>query len=101
MATFEHNGNSYTLRCDVLAISRCESATDYRLEQMGTGGVVEVATWVYFFAQRGEQADGRPFDLTLDDFLGHIEMSDVERLSEAVAELLDTGGGKKKAGESP
>lgn len=101
MATLQHNGKSYTLRCDVLAISRCEAGTDYRLEKMGAGGVVEVATWVYYFAQRGEQEAGRDFNLFLEDFLGAITMADVEPLSAAVAELLDTGGGKKKAGESP
>lgn len=101
MAKFEHNGTAYELRCDVLAISETEAATDYRLEKMGSGGVVEVATWVYFFAKRGEEHAGRVWDFDLVQWLGAIEMSDIEPLSAAVADLLDLGGDKKKKPESP
>jgi len=58
--------------------------------------VVEIGTLVYFMAQSGAKHAGIPFDYDVDDFLGLIEISDLEPLAEAVGLLMTGGDGKKK-----
>jgi len=51
---------------------------------------------VYFMAQSGAKSADVPFKWTLDDFLGLIDLSDLEALGEAVAGMLGAGSEKKR-----
>ena len=47
-------------------------------------------------AQSGAKHAGIPFKYECDDFLGLIEVKDLDALAEAVGALLGGGDGKKK-----
>jgi hypothetical protein len=89
------SGKEFTLRCDMraLAAAKREAGIDIgKLED----DVIEIGTLVYYMAQSGAKHAGIPFDYECDDFLGLIEISDLEPLADAVGTLMGGGDGKKK-----
>jgi hypothetical protein len=90
------SGKEFTLRCDMRALANAKKEAGIELGNL-SDDVVEIGTLVYFMAQSGAKTADVPFKWTLDDFLGLIDLSDLESLGEAVAGMLDTGTAKKKA----
>ena len=88
------SGKEFTLRCDMRALAAAKREAGIDIGKL-SDDVVEIGTLVYFMAQSGAKHAGIPFDFDVDDFLGLIEISDLESLAEAVG-LLMTGGDTKK-----
>ena len=77
-----------------LANAKRESGIDIgNLEE----DAVQIGTLVYYMAQSGAKFAGVPFDYDLDDFLGLIDMADMEAMTNALVSLLGGGNGQKKA----
>ena len=89
------SGKEFTLRCDMRALANAKKEAGIELGNL-SDDVVEIGTLVYFMAQSGAKAADVPFKWTLDDFLGLIDLSDLEALGEAVAGMLNTGTEKKR-----
>jgi len=90
------SGKEFTLRCDMRALANAkrESGIDIgNLEE----DEVQIGTLVYYMAQSGAKFAGVPFDYDLDDFLGLIDMADMEAMTNALVSLLGGGNGQKKA----
>ena len=89
------SGKEFTLRCDMraLAVAKREAGID-----IGTLGddVVEIGSLVYFMARSGAKHADVPFKYELDDFLGLIEVNDLETLAESVSAIMGGGDDKKK-----
>lgn len=88
------SGKEFTLRCDMRALAAAKREAGIDIGKL-SDDVVEIGTLVYFMARSGAKHAGIPFDFDVDDFLGLIEISDLESLAEAVG-LLMTGGDTKK-----
>ena len=58
---------------------------------------IQIGTLVYYLAQSGAKFAGVPFDYDLDDFLGLIDMADMDAMTTALVALLGGGGNQKKA----
>ena len=89
------SGKEFTLRCDMRALANAKKEAGIELGNL-SDDVVEIGTLVYFMAQSGAKSADVPFKWTLDDFLGLIDISDLEALGEAVAGMLNTGTEKKR-----
>jgi hypothetical protein len=90
------SGKEFTLRCDMRALANAkrESGIDIgNLEE----DAVQIGTLVYYMAQSGAKFAGVPFDYDLDDFLGLIDMADMEAMGDALATIMGGGKGQKKA----
>ncbi len=88
------SGKEFTLRCDMRALAAAKREAGIDIGKL-QDDVIEIGTLVYYMAQSGAKHAGIPFDYDVDDFLGLIEISDLESLAEAVG-LLMTGGDTKK-----
>jgi len=89
------SGKEFTLRCDMRALAAAKREAGIDIGKL-QDDVVEIGTLVYYMAQSGAKNAGIPFDYECDDFLGLIEISDLEPLSEALSTLMGGGDGKKK-----
>ena len=56
----------------------------------------QVGSFVYFMAQSGAKHAGVEFKYELDDFLGLIEVQDLETLGASITKLMGGGAEKKK-----
>ena len=89
------SGKEFTLRCDMRALANAKREAGIDISKLNDD-VVEIGTLVYFMAQSGAKHADVPFKYELDDFLGLIEVRDLETLTEAMNELFGGGEGKKK-----
>jgi len=88
------SGKEFTLRCDMRALAAAKREAGIELSKL-SDDVVEIGTLVYYMAKSGAKSADVPFKWSVDDFLGLIELSDLEALGAAVAGMLNTGTEKK------
>jgi len=88
------SGKEFTLRCDMRALANAKREAGIELSKL-SDDVVEIGTLVYYMAKSGAKSADVPFKWSVDDFLGLIELSDLEALGAAVAGMLNTGTEKK------
>ena len=88
------SGKEFTLRCDMRALAAAKREAGIELSKL-SDDVVEIGTLVYYMAKSGAKSADVPFKWSVDDFLGLIELGDLEALGEAVAGMLNTGTEKK------
>jgi len=89
------SGKEFTLRCDMRALANAKREAGIDIGKLGDD-VLEVGTLVYFMAQSGAKHADIPFKYELDDFLGLIELSDLESIGMAVGGMLGADDVKKK-----
>lgn len=87
----------FTLRCDMRALANAKREADLDINDLGSD-VVQIGTLVYYMAQSGAKHADVPFKWSLDDFLGLIDISDLESLGEAVTAMMGGGEEKKRGG---
>jgi hypothetical protein len=90
------SGKEFTLRCDMRALANAKREQGIEIGKLSDGDVIEIGTLVYYMAQSGAKYADVPFKYSLDDFLGLIDLQDLETLAEAVGAMLG-GGSQKKA----
>ena len=88
------SGKEFTLRCDMRALANAKREAGIELSKL-SDDVVEIGTLVYYMAKSGAKSADVPFKWSVDDFLGLIELGDLEALGAAVAGMLPTGTEKK------
>lgn len=91
------SGKEFTLRCDMRALANAKREAGIEIGKL-TDDVVEIGTLVFYMAQSGAKHADVPFKWEVDDFLGLIEVQDLEALAEAVGALLGGEGEKKRGG---
>jgi len=91
----ELNGKEFRLRCDMRALANAKRESNIDIGNLGDD-VVEVGTFVYYMAQSGARHAGVEFKYELDDFLGLIEIQDLEKLGTAITSLMGGGAEKKR-----
>lgn len=89
------SGKEFTLRCDMRALANAKREAGIDIGKLGED-VIEIGTLVYYMAQSGAKHADIPFKYELDDFLGLIEVPDLETIGTAVGTMLGTDDGKKK-----
>jgi len=90
------SGKEFSLRCDMRALANAKREAGIEIGKL-SDDVVEIGTLVYYMAQSGAKYADVPFKYELDDFLGLIDLQDLEPLGEAVTAMLGGGGSQKKA----
>ena len=65
-----------------------------KVADVDSNDVTLIPELVYYFVQEGCKSQGMAFEMDVDDFFGMIEISDLQKLSEAVAKVM--GGTQKK-----
>ena len=91
------SGKEFTVRCDMRALANAKREAGIEIGKL-TDDVVEIGTLVFYMAQSGAKHADVPFKWEVDDFLGLIEVQDLEALAEAVGALLGGEGEKKRQG---
>ena len=94
----ELNSKRFTLRADLAALMEFEQETGLKFSEIGEGSSIwEVGTLIFYFAKRGAQDTNAPFKYSQAEFLGLIELNQVEFLVTVVGSLL--GGKSENTGE--
>jgi len=94
-------GKVYVFRADMLALREASKAgieiSDLSPDKEGAmkAGPAEIAELCFYFAKAGARHEGRKFDTTLDQWLSSLQVSDIERLAEALGDVLGVEGEKK------
>lgn len=88
------SGKEFQLRADFLAFKSAKQEAGIELHKL-SDDPVDACTLVYFMARSGAKAAEVPFKYKLDDFLGLINMQDVDDLSKALTQLLGGSAEKK------
>ncbi len=91
----ELSGKEFRLRCDMRALANAKREANIDISNLGDD-VVEVGSFVYFMAQSGAKHAGVEFKYELDDFLGLIEVQDLETLGASITKLMGGGAEKKR-----
>ena len=94
MIEIKLSGKTYPLRATMRAWKRFEEATGQKVAVIDDKDVTMIPQLIYYFVQEGCKANDMNFKMTVDDFLGIIEIGDLPTLAEAVQSLM--GGDKKK-----
>lgn len=90
------SGKEFTLRCDMRALANAKKESGIDISELKEDAV-QIGTLVYYMAQSGAKFSGVPFDYDLDDFLGLIDMADMEAMTTALVALLGGTDSQKKA----
>ncbi len=90
------SGKEFTLRCDMRALAHAKRDSGIDIGNLEEDAV-QIGTLVYYMAQSGAKFAGVPFTYDLDDFLGLIDMGDMEAMGEALATLMGGARSEKKA----
>lgn len=91
------SGKEFTLRCDMRALANAKREAGIEIGKL-SDDVVEIGTLVYYMAQSGAKHADVPFKYAIDDFLGLIDISDLNDLADAVSGMLGVGTEKKRGG---
>lgn len=91
----ELSGKEFRLRCDMRALANAKREANIDISNLGDD-VVEVGSFVYFMAQSGAKHAGVEFKYELEDFLGLIEIKDLETLGASITKLMGGGAEKKR-----
>lgn len=91
----ELSGKEFRLRCDMRALANAKREGNIDISNLGDD-VVEVGSFVYFMAQSGAKHAGVEFKYELDDFLGLIQVQDLEILGASITKLMGGGAEKKR-----
>ena len=89
------SGKEFTLRCDMRALAAAQR-DGVNVHELGDD-FVQVGTLVYHMAQSGAKHADVPFKHKLDDFLGLIDVQDLEPMMLAVTEVMTVKGAEKKS----
>jgi hypothetical protein len=87
--------NVFPLRADMLAIKNAQDEHGVEIQNLDGGSLVQVGTMMYHFARRGCEVQRVSFELSLDDFLGLIEVSQIEYLAKVLSSLMEGDTEKK------
>ena len=93
--TITLDGKTFPVRATMRAWKNFEDATGVKVSQIESDDVTKIPTLVYYFVQEGCTKQGMKFDMALDDFLGLIEISDLEALSKVVEASMSPKSEKK------
>lgn len=87
--------NVFPLRADMLAIKNAQEEHGVEIQNLDGGSLVHVGTMMFHFARRGCETQRVAFELTLDEFLGLIEVSQIEYLAQVLTSLMEGDTEKK------
>lgn len=88
--------NVFPLRADMLAIKNAQDEHGVAIHELDGGSLVMVGTMLFHFARRGCEVRRVKFELSLDDFLGLIEVSQIAYLGEIIGDLMGAKEEKKR-----
>jgi hypothetical protein len=94
MVEIKLDGKTFPIRATMRAWRKFEDATGKKVADVDSNDVTLIPELVYYFVQEGCKNQGMAFEMDVDDFFGMIEISDLQKLSEAVAKVM--GGTQKK-----
>jgi len=91
----ELSGKEFHLRCDMRALANAKRESKIDISNFGED-IVEVGTLVFYMAQSGAKHAEAAFKYKLDDFLGLIQLSDLQSLSDVIGEMMGADTEKKR-----
>ena len=93
----------FSLQADLLALMQCEKETGIKIQNIGEDSSLwELGTLVYYFAKRGAEITQAPFKYTCEEFLGLIELTQMNFLVECISSIMggdtvqENANGQKK-----
>ena len=103
MTEIEIGGKKWPMRATIGAWNRFKETTGKDvadLDNAGNPDLVGFASLAFFFVQAGCKFNGTDFKMSLDDFLDAVEISEMTKIADAIADVMNGGQQKKMTATS-
>ena len=92
------DNKSYPIKATLRAWRKFEKATGVKVVEVDASDVTLIPELIYYFVVDGCAAQGMDFNLSVDEWLGLIEVQDLPKLVKAMEEVMssDSSADSKK-----
>ncbi len=97
--TITLDNKTYPVKATMRAWRNFEKATGVKVTEVDASDITLIPELVYYFVQDGCKAQGMKFSLSVEEFLGLIEVGDLPKLVDVMQEALGGDTEKKTAAE--
>lgn len=93
--TITLDNQTFPVRASMLAWRNFENATGHKVAKMDSEDVTMMPELLYYFVQEGCRKQGMKFEMSVDDFLGLIDVADLANVMKVIEESMSPDGQKK------
>jgi len=86
--TITLDNKTYPVKATMRAWRKFEKATGTKVTEVDASDITLIPELVYYFVQDGCKAQGMDFSLSVEEFLGLIEVGDLPQLVEVMADAM-------------
>lgn len=97
--TITLDNKTYPVKATMRAWRNFEKATGVKVTEVDASDITLIPELVYYFVQDGCKAQGMKFSLSVEEFLGLIEVNDLPKLVDVMQEALGGDTEKKTTAE--
>lgn len=100
MIEIEIGGRKWPMRATIGAWKKFEESTGLKMSDLktnaGLADVVNICRLAFYYVQAGCKANGTAFEMSSDEFLDAIEMTEMEKVADAIAKVMGQNNQKKQ-----
>ena len=92
--TITLDNQTFPVRASMRAWRNFENETGHKVAKIDSEDVTMMPELLYYFVQEGCRKQGMKFELSVDDFLGLIDVADLTNVMKVIEESMSPGGEK-------
>lgn len=89
------DNQTFPVRASMRAWRNFENETGNKVATLDSEDVTMMPELLYYFVQEGCRKQGMTFEMSVDDFLGLIDVADLTNVMKVIEESMSPGGEKK------
>ena len=93
--TITLDNQTFPVRASMRAWRNFENETGHKVAKIDSEDVTMMPELLYYFVQEGCRKQGMKFELSVDDFLGLIDVADFTNVMKVIEESMSPDGEKK------
>lgn len=93
--TITLDNQTFPVRASMRAWRSFEEATGHKVANIDNQDVTLMPELLYYFVQEGCRKQGMKFEMSVDDFLGLINVADLTNVMKVIEESMSPDGEKK------
>ena len=93
--TITLDNQTFPVRASMRAWRNFENATGHKVATLDSEDVTKMPELLYYFVQEGCKRQGMTFELSVDDFLGLIDVGDLPEVMKVIEQSMSPGDEKK------
>jgi hypothetical protein len=93
--TITLDNQTFPVRASMRAWRNFENETGHKVATLDSEDVTKMPELLYYFVEEGCRKQGMKFEMSVDDFLGLIDVADLANVMKVIEESMSPGGEKK------